>query len=132
MLHAVIVVLVPAFIFLAWWQVDRALSGNELSWAYAFEWPLFAGYAVYMWWRLLHDDGSRPGDGVSDGGGAVTAGGAAGADTRGAAPSPAGAAGDSSGSDGEGAGTSDGAEDELAAYNRYLAELDARGRPKRW
>ena len=45
-----------AFCLLARWQVDRALSGNTLSWAYAFEWPFFALYAIYMWWRLLHDE----------------------------------------------------------------------------
>ena len=44
---------VVAFCLLARWQVDRALSGNTLSWAYAFEWPFFAAYAVYMWWKLL-------------------------------------------------------------------------------
>jgi hypothetical protein len=31
------------------------LGGNGLSWAYVFEWPAFAVYAVYMWWRLIHD-----------------------------------------------------------------------------
>jgi hypothetical protein len=34
-------------------EVIRALGGNELSWAYVFEWPLFGGYAVYMWRSLL-------------------------------------------------------------------------------
>jgi len=37
-------------------EIHRALSGNELSWAYVFEWPLFAGYAVYMWHKLINDD----------------------------------------------------------------------------
>jgi hypothetical protein len=54
-LHAVILVVVPGFMALCLWQLNRALSGNELSWAYVFEWPLFAGYAVYMWWRLVHE-----------------------------------------------------------------------------
>ena len=49
------VVVVTAFALLARWQVHRALSGNSLSWAYAFEWPFFALYALYMWWKLLHD-----------------------------------------------------------------------------
>ena len=49
------VVVVTAFGLLARWQVHRALSGNSLSWAYAFEWPFFALYALYMWWKLLHD-----------------------------------------------------------------------------
>ena len=46
---------VVAFCLLARWQVHRALSGNTLSWAYAFEWPFFAAYAIYMWWKLLKD-----------------------------------------------------------------------------
>jgi hypothetical protein len=29
---------------------------------YVFEWPLFAGFAIYMWWNLLqgHDRVHRP------------------------------------------------------------------------
>ena len=54
-LHAVILVVVPAFLALCVWQIHRALGGNSLSWAYVFEWPLFAGYAVYMWWRFVHE-----------------------------------------------------------------------------
>ena len=54
-LHVVILVIVPAFMALCLWQVSRALGGNELSWAYVFEWPIFAAYAVYMWWRFVHE-----------------------------------------------------------------------------
>ena len=54
-LHVVIIVIVPTFITLCVWQLRRALSGNELSWAYVFEWPFFAGYAIYMWWRFVHE-----------------------------------------------------------------------------
>ncbi|HEY7917201.1 MAG TPA: hypothetical protein VIC86_09535 [Acidimicrobiales bacterium] len=39
-----------AFVF----ELGRALGGNSLSWAYVFEWPLFAVFAVYMWWSTLH------------------------------------------------------------------------------
>jgi hypothetical protein len=53
-------VVIPAFMAMCLWQVSRALGGNELSWAYVFEWPLFAVYAVYMWWRLLHEPGDEP------------------------------------------------------------------------
>jgi hypothetical protein len=38
-------------------EVRRALGGNSLSWAYVFEWPMFAVFAGYMWWVTLH--GSR-------------------------------------------------------------------------
>jgi len=54
-LHAVILVVVPGFMALCVWQIYRAVSGNELSWAYVFEWPFFAAYALYMWWRLVHE-----------------------------------------------------------------------------
>lgn len=37
-----------------YFEINRAVGGNALSWAYVFEWPLFAGFAIYMWWNLLH------------------------------------------------------------------------------
>jgi len=37
-----------------WFELLRALGGNSLSWAYVFEWPLFAIFAGYMWWTALH------------------------------------------------------------------------------
>ena len=54
-LHATALVLVPAFLLAGWWQYHVALGGNDLSWVYTVEWPFFAGYAVYMWWALIHD-----------------------------------------------------------------------------
>ena len=42
-----------------WFEARRALGGNELSWAYVFEWPLFAVFAVYMWWNTLHQNRRR-------------------------------------------------------------------------
>ena len=39
-------------------ELSRALSGNTLSWAYVFEWPILGGYGVYMWRNLGADDGS--------------------------------------------------------------------------
>jgi len=41
-------------------ELARALSGNELSWAYVFEWPLFAVYALYMWRKLLNEERNGP------------------------------------------------------------------------
>ena len=54
-LHVVAVLAVAGTLALGWWQLQRALAGNSLSWAYTVEWPLFALYTVYMWWRLLHE-----------------------------------------------------------------------------
>lgn len=39
-----------AFLF----ELSRAEGGNELSWAYVFEWPLLGLFAIYMWWKVLH------------------------------------------------------------------------------
>jgi hypothetical protein len=49
--HALAAVLVTAFAGLGWWQIGRATGGNTLSWAYAFEWPLFAGFVAFIWVR---------------------------------------------------------------------------------
>lgn len=46
-----------AFCALAFWfELKRALAGNNLSWAYVFEWPLLSIFAVYMWWNIIHPD----------------------------------------------------------------------------
>jgi len=48
---------VGAFIF----ELLRALGGNKLSWTYVFEWPLLAGFALYLWWHLFNGtDRRRP------------------------------------------------------------------------
>ncbi|MGI5147913.1 hypothetical protein ACQEVC_16305 [Plantactinospora sp. CA-294935] len=49
--HVLTVALVVGFLALGWWQISRALAGNTLSWAYAFEWPIFAGFVVFLWVR---------------------------------------------------------------------------------
>ncbi|MET8121732.1 hypothetical protein [Micromonospora sp. NPDC005189] len=49
--HVAMVVLVMGFLGLGWWQVSRATAGNSISWGYAVEWPIFAGFVVYVWWR---------------------------------------------------------------------------------
>ncbi len=41
-------------------ELDRALRGNALSWAYVFEWPLFALYALYMTRRMLREERFAP------------------------------------------------------------------------
>jgi hypothetical protein len=47
--HLVALVLVAGCLGLGWWQVQRARSGNVLSYAYAVEWPVFAGFVVVVW-----------------------------------------------------------------------------------
>ena len=58
-LHATLIVLLPAFLWLTDWQYRRATGGNQLSWAYVFLWPAFGVYAVYTWWNLVQDQVAR-------------------------------------------------------------------------
>jgi len=54
--HLLMVVSFWGMLWLGDWQLHRALSGNGLSWAYTFEWPLFAGFAVVFWARTIRDE----------------------------------------------------------------------------
>jgi len=115
--HLLMVVSFVGMLWLGDWQFHRALAGNGLSWAYTFEWPLFAVFAVVFWAKTIRDEfrirrGEMP-------------------DPRTVAAEaeflPTGVAGhvqatsvqagaDSPGEDGD---------EELSAYNAYLARLNA-------
>jgi len=127
-LHVALAIFIPACVALTWWQVARAVGGNTLSWVYTFEWPIFGGYATYMWWKLVHDEpvaapSSSAAGPLSDGALPTPHGPVAARGTIG----PAGSPGPDADQDADNA-----ADDELAAYNRYLADLNASGRQKRW
>jgi hypothetical protein len=131
-LHVTAVVVVGGCAAMCWWQVTRALGGNGLSWAYVFEWPFFAGYAIFLWWRLVHE---QPGERDQHSRHPEKAGvfRRAALDAR----PPITEEGPDVVTDSGTAGPpSDELDDpdaeEREAYNRYLAELDARGRRSRW
>jgi DNA-binding transcriptional regulator of glucitol operon len=52
-----VVAAVVAMVALGWWQWQRyeAIGGSLQNLAYTVQWPLFAAFAVYLWWRLLRD-----------------------------------------------------------------------------
>ena len=54
--HAFVILSVLVMFWLGNWQLHRAESGNPLSWAYTFEWPLFAIFAVVFWVRTIRDE----------------------------------------------------------------------------
>jgi len=97
------------------WQFRRAMDGNALSWAYTFEWPLFAVFAVVFWAKTIRDEfrirrGEMP-------------------DPRAVAAEaeslPPGVTGPVQATPVQ-AGAPDGDEDEeLSTYNAYLARLNA-------
>lgn len=127
-LHLLAITLFSAFLAFGWWQLQRAEAGNDRSWGYTFEWPVFACFVIVMWVKMIHDE-------LQGTGGPADAGAAAGATTG----------------NGEGAEGAEGldarpsavpteneiiaeheAEDPaLAAYNSYLRRLNAQSQGSR-
>lgn len=132
-LHAVALVLVVAFLGLGWWQVTRAAGGNAISWGYALEWPVFAGFVIYMWIREMRAELGAGGAGTASPSDADAAAGTRASSES--ALSPVEVAEEAPGpvrirrpvrvDRGPSAADSDGADPELAAYNRYLSWLNA-------
>jgi hypothetical protein len=54
--HIFAVVAFWGMLWLGDWQLHRAIGGNGLSWAYTFEWPLFAGFGAIFWARTIRDE----------------------------------------------------------------------------
>ena len=107
--HLLVVLAFWGMLWLGDWQFHRAMEGNGLSWAYTFEWPLFAGFAIVFWARTVRDEfrllRGVTGDGTGEASGPVLP---AGIGTR-----PVEQPGD------------DADDAELASYNAYLAKLNA-------
>lgn len=104
--HVLAVVLAVTFCRLGLWQWHRAVATNSAqNMGYALQWPAFALFGLFFWWRTVRD-AVRP---------------------RGATPpkvssvrkrQPVSAP--------PGRPVTDEEDPELAAYNRYLAELNER------
>jgi hypothetical protein len=54
--HLFAVVAVAGMCWLGQWQFERAMAGNTLSWAYTFEWPIFAIFGVVFWVKTIRDE----------------------------------------------------------------------------
>jgi len=109
--HLIMIGAVYGMLVLGDWQLHRALAGNALSWAYTFEWPIFAVFAVVFWAKTIRDEFHPPAVAGHAEEGVELPVGAAGGAAR-AAASRSGA---------EPATPEE--EADLAAYNAYLARL---------
>jgi hypothetical protein len=111
--HLFAVAAVAGMLWLGDWQFRRAESGNPLSWAYTFEWPVFAVFGVVFWIKTVRDELKPP--------------------ACGAEPArvqlPAGVGSAAKAGQGRPAGADDEADPvaatELAEYNAYLAKLNS-------
>lgn len=54
--HLFVILAFWGMLWLGDWQFRRAMAGNGLSWAYTFEWPLFAGFGIVFWARTIRDE----------------------------------------------------------------------------
>ena len=55
-LHVAVLVFVPGCAVAAWWQMNRAADGNQLSYLYSVMWPVFGLLGLVFWWMLIHTD----------------------------------------------------------------------------
>jgi hypothetical protein len=53
--HAFAAVAAAGMLWLGDWQLRRAQAGNELSWAYTVEWPLFTVLGILFWIRTIRE-----------------------------------------------------------------------------
>jgi len=102
-LHALAITLFVTFLWFGWWQLSRAQEGNDRSWAYVFEWPVFAIFVVVMWIKMIRDELNDDGESHE--------------------PPPLRPEGPSAKE--EIIRAQEEEDEELAAYNRYLARLNA-------
>ena len=51
--HILALTLAAGCLGLGWWQYTRAAEGNSISWGYMFEWPVFAAFVVFLWYREI-------------------------------------------------------------------------------
>jgi hypothetical protein len=110
--HAFAVAATIGMLWLGDWQFHRAESGNALSWAYTFEWPVFAVFGLVFWAKTIRDEFHPPAE----------AGEAADVEV----PQAGGSAGAALNGTGEpdGAAEPEAEDPELVAYNAYLAQLN--------
>jgi hypothetical protein len=45
---------VPGCLAAGWFELTRAMGGREVAWVYTFEWPFYAVAGSYMWWKIWH------------------------------------------------------------------------------
>lgn len=112
--HLLALGLVVAFILLGRWQWHRAESGNGLSYAYTVEWPLFAAFVAFFWWKMLRFELHPPNERIEPDVEEAERAESVPVDEI-ADPTPP---------------IDETTDPELAAYNRYLAQLDEQDRNK--
>lgn len=125
---------------LGWWQWQRfGLTGSAQNLGYTLQWPVFAAFAIFMWWRLSQLEARRREERAEaatpteqengpspdpDARAAVeSAAEPASTETAARPAEPASSTATAAGPVAVPPDQTDDPDDELAAYNRYLAQL---------
>ncbi len=103
--HLLVIAAAATCLALGWWQWERshAAGGSMQNLGYALQWPMFAIFGLVAWWRIIHLELHPPPDKQSR--------------TNARRPTPAPTEQPAAAQDDD---------EDLAAYNRYLASLHAR------
>lgn len=116
-LHVLLLGVVPVMLWLGWWQWRGGLEGHSpQTTGYAFQWWIFAAFAIGLWVRLVRDELRRVHRGPSPDGAHADALHAPGADAHGA---------DAPGADAHGAAPNGAHPDRAVPYVRYRAPVSA-------
>ena len=100
LMHLLVAVLFVATFFLSYWQLSKAQDGGgAVNWSYAFQWPMYGFMGLWFYLRMVRTEVHRDPD-EDEPGAAVVLYQRPRIDTTG--------------------------DPELAAYNAYLAELNAK------
>jgi DNA-binding transcriptional regulator of glucitol operon len=99
--HVLVLVAFGTCLWLGWWQLDRfdSPTGGAQNAGYALQWPVFGAFALFFWARVIRAELRPSGD----------------------APQPLAPAAVPNAQ----IAVDERSDPELAAYNRYLAELHA-------
>jgi hypothetical protein len=51
-----ILIFIPLSLVMGVLEMFRAINGNSRSWVYTFEWPFFAVFIYYMYWKIQNPE----------------------------------------------------------------------------
>lgn len=110
--HVLVLAAFVTCLWLGWWQLSRydSPTGSVHNVGYALQWPVFGAFGLFFWLRVIRADLRPPATEAAQ------------------EPAEPAAPAEPDGATSARIAADEQADPELAAYNRYLAQLHAAGR----